>query len=253
MVSERRAAGVAAPYSRFAEVYDRLVGDMMFPAIAASFEQDLAGQGVSFRSVADLGCGTGTFLEYLLRFRVPLWGVDASRAMLKEAARRLPPGRVRLLHQDMRRLRLPQPVDLITCNGDTLNYLLDAAALGRALCRCARALNPGGHLSADLLVGRPRGAGLDRRRSIETHLGPTLWRARASPERRLTRVDILWPRRSPAGWRWTRETHHQRWHRATDLIRGLRMAGLTPVSLRRVQPEFDAGSGAWIKLLACRH
>ena len=105
-------AAQVPPYSQLAAAYDRLVGNALSPIVRQSFERALGDFGVTFRSAADIGCGTGAFLAYLLRYQVPLWGVDISPAMLRIAARRLPSSRVRLLRQDIRRLALPRPVEL---------------------------------------------------------------------------------------------------------------------------------------------
>ena len=154
--TRRRAPAAVAPdYALLAPIYDRLVGHAMLPAIREGFERCVQSHGIGFRSAADVGCGTGAFLAYLLRYRVPLYGVDRSPAMLRFAAARLRGRGVRLLRQDIRRLALPRPVDLITCTGDTLNYLADPGDFARALGRLARNLNRGGHLIADLLTGIP--------------------------------------------------------------------------------------------------
>jgi SAM-dependent methyltransferase len=240
------------PYSRLAGVYDRLVGDALSPAIRRSFERAIAEFDLTFRSAADIGCGTGAFLAYLLRYQVPLWGVDASPSMLRIAARRLPLERVGLLRQDMRRLALPRPVDLIACNGDTLNYLLTSWDLALALRRCGANLTPGGHLVADLLAGIPDASADRRTLAVRSPGAVSLWRARVDPGRRLTRVDFREGRLGPNGWRWVQETHVQRWHSIADLHAALREAGLGLRALWRLDGVKGPGDGAWIKLLARR-
>lgn len=238
------------PYSRLAAVYDRLVGDALGPAIRLSFERAIAEFDLTFRSAADIGCGTGAFLAHLLRYRIPLWGVDASASMLRIAARRLPTERVSLLRQDMRRLALPQPVDLIACNGDTLNYLLTSRDLALALGRCGANLTPGGHLVADLLAGIPD-ASTDRQTlAVRSQEAVSLWHARVDPAHRLTRVDICEGRSDPNGWRWFQETHVQRWHSIASLRTALLEAGLGLRALWRLDDGKGLSRGAWIKLLA---
>jgi SAM-dependent methyltransferase len=240
----------AAPYSALAGSYDRLVGAALDPVIRQSFERALGTYGVTFRSAADIGCGTGAFLDYLLRYRVPLWGVDASPAMLRVAARRLPAGRVRLLRQDMRRFALPRQVDLIVCNGDTLNYLLTPEDLVRTLERCGANLRSGGHLAADLLVGAPNSATGRQGLAVRSPGCVSLWRARVDPDRRLTRVDIRYGREGPQGWRWAQETHLQRWHTLSDLRAALRGAGFGPHAFWRLDSGTRPADSGWIKLLA---
>jgi SAM-dependent methyltransferase len=241
-----------APYSGLAFTYDRLVGEALAPSIRKSFEHALMYCGVTFRSAADIGCGTGSFLSYLLRFGVPLWGVDASPFMLRIAARRLPAPRVRLLRQDIRRLCLPKPVDLITCNGDTLNYLLTREDLACVLGRCRANLTPRGHLVGDLLTGLPPAAEEGWRLVVSAPGAITMSRSRVDRSRRLTRVDLRYRQPRPEGWRWVQETHVQRWYSIPEVHLVLREAGLGLRALWRLDGGGGPNGVAWTKLLARR-
>ncbi len=97
-----------APYRRFARVYDALLGDESFSEMRQAFALIQRRHSVRFTSAADIGCGTGTFVDYLCRIGSdPVWGVDLSPQMLEVAARKNSGNRARFLLQDMRRLRLP--------------------------------------------------------------------------------------------------------------------------------------------------
>ena len=241
---------MATPYSGLACSYDRLVGDALAPSIRRSFELALRTFRVTFRSVADIGCGTGSFLSYLLRYGVPLWGVDASPSMLRMAAGRLPRAEVHLLRQDIRRLQLPRPVDLIVCNGDTLNYLLTREDLVRVFGRCRENLTPRGHLVGDLLTGIPPASEPGWRLVAAAPGTVSLWRARVDPARRLTRVDLWFRHGRAGGWRWARETHLQRWFSIFELRSALREAGLRLLALWYLDRQEGPGGAAWLKLLA---
>jgi SAM-dependent methyltransferase len=236
------------PYAALAVRYDRLVGDDIFPIIQRSFERCVAELGLSFRGAADIGCGTGRFLEYLLRYQVPLIGIDASPAMLRVALRRLPRDRVQLLRQDIRRLRLGEPVDIITCNGDTLNYLTRDRDLADALHACRRNLLPGGHLVGDLLTGRPtaRVPALDV--ALPGHLSH--WRGKADPERRLTVVDFRCADSRLRGGGWAHERHLQKWHAIPELRTQLRRAGLRLRALWPLDAPSEKHRGGWVKFAA---
>lgn len=142
------------PYRGLAAVYDRTLGVRAFHATARRFEAIARRHALTFRSAADVGCGTGLFASYLARrFRVPVFGVDLSPDMLARA-RRHAEG-VALLRQDMRRLHLPHPVDLITINFDALNHIPRHEDLTPTMLALARALRPGGHLLFDALADAP--------------------------------------------------------------------------------------------------
>jgi predicted TPR repeat methyltransferase len=143
------------PYDGIAPVYDAALGDRFFRGLRAAFEAIVRRYGIRFGSAADIGCGTGLFACYLSRkWRVPTYGVDRSRAMLAVAARSCRTCRVAFLHQDMRFLRLPCPVDLITANFDALNHVLTQADLADTLYGVAQNLAPGGHFIFDVLTDR---------------------------------------------------------------------------------------------------
>ena len=120
-----------------------------------SFEWIQNRYSVRFASAADIGCGTGTFVEYLCRVGSgPVWGVDLSTQMLDVAAVKNVDNRAKFLLQDMRQLRLPQTVDLVTCQFEALNYLTTIDDLHSALVSFGRALTPGGSAIFDVTTER---------------------------------------------------------------------------------------------------
>ncbi len=98
-------------------------------------------------AVIDAGCGTGRVTELLLR-HIPdgtVLAVDGSRAMVEAAAERFAGDpRVRVEHQNLLRLEVGRPVDLIFSTA-TFHWIKDHERLFRQL---ARALKPGGRLVA---------------------------------------------------------------------------------------------------------
>ena len=57
---------------------------------------------------------------------------------------------LRVLRADMRRFRLPEPVDLITCEADALNHVPHKTDLRLVAKAVARALRPGGYFYFDV-------------------------------------------------------------------------------------------------------
>lgn len=143
----------AIPYSRLAADYDATIGIPFFQQTRNFFERLVRKYGIQFRSAADIGCGTGLFARYLKVSRgIPVFAVDISEPMLRIAQRNCCGTHVVLLRQDIRHLRLPQKVDLITANFDTLNHILRREDLRKTLRNVAENLNPGGHFIFDVVT-----------------------------------------------------------------------------------------------------
>jgi SAM-dependent methyltransferase len=158
-------------YDVLAAIYDALLGDRFFPQVRRAFEWLVRRYGIRFDSAADVACGTGTFVRYLRECGVPaIYGVDRSPAMLRVAIAKNRGSGARFLCQDFTTLQLPQPVDLITCHFDSLNYLLTTADLLRALRRFHANLKPGGHVIFDMITDRPPWQGPEPR--VERVAGP---------------------------------------------------------------------------------
>jgi SAM-dependent methyltransferase len=152
---QAQALGVheVRPYSRIAAVYDRSVGFPFFLRARRAFEALVPLYGIRFCSAADIGCGTGLFACYLNRcWGVPVYAVDLSPEMLRQAQRNCPGPGVCFLQQDIRCLHLPTPVDLVTANFDTLNHLVIPDDLRLAFRRVATNLRSGGQFYFDIVT-----------------------------------------------------------------------------------------------------
>lgn len=144
---------VARPYTDLAAMYDATLGVPFFVGARRAFEELVRRYGINFRSAADIGCGTGLFARYLSRrWGVPTVAVDRSPAMLAIAMRNCTGCEVGFLQQDLRCLQLPQPVDLVTANFDTLNYLLNGPDLRQTFRRIYENLRRGGYFIFDLIT-----------------------------------------------------------------------------------------------------
>jgi SAM-dependent methyltransferase len=215
----------ARPYSVLARDYDWALGSKHFQHVRDLFERLVRDLSLHFSSAADVGCGTGLFARHLRRrWRVPVFAVDRSPAMLRVAKRNCCGTGVHLLQQDLRSLRLPTPVDLITANFDTLNHLVTREDLGRALRCIAENLRPGGHFIFDFLthcqmltslrpyLRRLRGAGGEVQQWI-----------RWDPARRALSIRMVhsFPALAPPAV----ELHHERAYTPEEMGRALLDAG----------------------------
>jgi SAM-dependent methyltransferase len=215
-----------APYSSFAPVYDAVIGREVFPLLRRAFEFLVRRHGLSFRSAADVGCGTGLFARYLRRrYDIPVVGVDLSPAMLARAAGGDPTGPgLTWMAGDLRALRLPSPVDLVTANFDTVNHLPTAADLTTAFGRIAANLRPGGHFTFDVVTTcRPLGGArfVLRRRRIDS--ASVLQQIRWNPLDKMLSAMLIQTRVNQAP---EIEMHRERAFAVEEVDRALRAAGL---------------------------
>ena len=215
---------VARPYSRLAPAYDVAIGFRSFTGTRAAFERLIRRYDIRFASAADIGCGTGLFAGYLNQcWCVPVFAVDRSPEMLSVAARNCAGQNVCLLQQDIRCLRLPSPVDLITANFDTLNHILEDIGLKSTFRRVWENLNPGGHFIFDLITPcQPR----RRRRYLlaaASGKGRVEQRVQWNPWRRILSISVVMT--SPLCRGSTVEAHRERAYSPADVGRWLLDAG----------------------------
>ncbi len=231
-------------------IYDFLIGNAALPLIRHAFRQSVLRFALEFRSLADVGCGTGAFLSTFACRPIELIGVDRSAAVLNIARRRFGGCPVTLLRQDIRRLSLPYRVDLITCQHQTINYLTMVRELRRAFLAIARNLRRGGAFLFDFLAQTPgmsRTGPIRMREAIRLPDNDVHFDATVAPSRGRSTVRI----RIGSGRERRRsavEVHTQRWFKPRMLIRLLRASGFQLCEIRPVQGTDDG----WLHVVAKR-
>src|SRR5512143_3095778 len=140
------------PYSVFAEFYDQIAAPLRRPNLRARAKIKILLPLLQYRTpnreprvFCDLCCGTGTSALEFARRGLRGYGVDASLHMLSVARAKFARAGVRVetIHADMRKFRLPETVDLITCEFDAINHLKHKRDLQAVAKSVARALKPG--------------------------------------------------------------------------------------------------------------
>lgn len=139
-------------YSGLARIYDHLVTGVDFEGWIDYVEELLRRFGLQAASVADIACGTGNTAFPFARRGYKTSGVDISKEMLALARVKAKNQKlaVSFIEQDMRKLALPEQVDLITCFHDGLNYLLNIEDLSQTFKCVYDNLRQGGAFIFDL-------------------------------------------------------------------------------------------------------
>ena len=238
-----------APYTLLARFYDVLT--VPVPRMNRYARGRILGRILrQAHSACDLGCGSGETALDLARRGLKVYAVDFSPAncrIVREKARRarLP---IRVVCTDMRRFRLPEPVDLITCEFAALNHLPRRQDLLSAFRAVARALKPGGWFAFDLNTPKSLCEQTHMTEWMEQPEFKLLMRGRYDKRRRIGTVSFDWF--VPVGklWRHEREAiPHIAWSDA-EIRRALRQAGFGQIRFwdgMDVRPRMPGAKRGW--------
>lgn len=221
-----KRVNISPPYTLLGRFYDQLTR-------AASGMTQYARQKVlgrllpRLRTVCDLGCGTGTTAVELARAGHQVYAVDASPTQCHQAREksRRAGVKVRVLCADMRRFRLPEPVDLVLCEFNPLNHLGRKSDLAVAFQAVKRALRPGGWFYFDVNM-RPTYAQLSSMTRWEEHEDFCLvTRGGFDSRREKSWLELEFFVVERHGWRRYRERMEDTWWSDAEIRFGLRRAG----------------------------
>ncbi|PKM81628.1 MAG: class I SAM-dependent methyltransferase [Firmicutes bacterium HGW-Firmicutes-14] len=151
-------------YNKLADIYDYLMAGIDYEEWADYMEAITDRFNSPTGNIADLACGTGNTVLPLAARGYKVYGIDIAPGMLKKAAEKAHQKGIRayFLEQDMRRLELPEEVDLVTCYHDGLNYIIDPDDLRLVFQNVFDSLRPGGLFIFDLnAVEKLSGSGGD--------------------------------------------------------------------------------------------
>jgi SAM-dependent methyltransferase len=104
------------------------------------------------KSVCDVGCGTGSTALSFASKGIRTFALDISSTMCDIAKSKAKKAKVSMnvICGDMRNFQLPEEVDLVLSEFDSINHVAKKSELGSVLESVHRALAPGGHFMFDV-------------------------------------------------------------------------------------------------------
>ncbi len=142
------------PYSMLAKIYDYVMAHVDYKMWAKYIHTFFRFSERPVKDLADLSCGTGNLLSYLIHRKRNLVGLDLSLPMLKEAKQKLlQNGLNRLICSDFKALPLKSDsFDVALSIYDSVNYLIEEQEVLTFLAECYRIVRPGGLLIFDVVT-----------------------------------------------------------------------------------------------------
>jgi len=197
-----------------APFYDALMRDVPYRAWVDYLHELLDSRGARPKRALDLACGTGSVAEILHSEGFEVVGVDLSEPMIAEARRKAARKQRRIDYfvQDVASLAIPEPpFDICVSFFDSLNYIIDPAALARAIRRVYAHLAPGGLFVFDINSRYALENGFfDQENLFTTDRLRYVWRSEYDEQTRLCHVHMRFFLRHRDGVdREFRETHVQ--------------------------------------------
>jgi SAM-dependent methyltransferase len=181
------------------------------------------------RRVLDCACGTGNVTFELAKQNLQVVGVDLSAPMIVEAQRKAIGSTldVAFLQADLTNFHLGRTFDSATCLYDSLNYILDPAALQKAFICIGQHVESGGvwvfdmnsefALQTDLFTQSNR----DPRKQLHYS-----WKAKYDEFNQTCSVEMQFDKTLPDGTVQTfYETHRERAYPLSEIERMLDVAG----------------------------
>ena len=142
----------AEPYDFLAELYDDVMEHVNYRQWAEYIKKILSAEKMPLR-LADLSCGTGSFLKKLNLKNTAFTGSDLSAAMLRQAVSKNIPEMNGFCCSDFTALPFHgASFDVAVALYDSVNYLLEEAQVRRFLAEAERILKPGGILIFDAVT-----------------------------------------------------------------------------------------------------
>ncbi len=212
-------------YGNFAGLYDPLMKDVDYDRWA-EYVASFLPEG-SLR-IADCACGTGEITLRLAKRGHILTGVDISEDMLRVASEKARKAAMKIpfICQNMAKLTLHRPQDVIVCACDGVNYLDSLEDAEEFFAAAYAALKPKGLLLFDVSSKYKLEKVLDCNTFAEDDGERAyIWKNCYDPESRLVSMELSFYEKQGDMYRRFEEKHIQRAHEEEELIAAMERAG----------------------------
>ncbi len=137
-------------YKYFSNIYDKIYNNNKYFILADKFTPYLRENA----KLLDLACGTGTFLFGMHEKGWQISGLDLSPEMLAIAKEKFNSNKIdcNLYCQNMENFNIHKKFDLITCNFDSLNYILSLEKLKKVFENVNNNLTEKGMFTFDVIT-----------------------------------------------------------------------------------------------------
>lgn len=115
--------------------------------ITAPLKKLLKKHTIKPKKALEIGCGTGTILTSLPK-KTKIYGVDLSKEMLAQAAKKIPKGE--FIHANMTNFKLKEKFDLVLCMFDAINHLNTWQEWQKTIKNAANHLEKNGYFIFDV-------------------------------------------------------------------------------------------------------
>ena len=141
------------PYSKLALMYDNVMSHVNYKEWSRFINTIINKWHAPTRSMLDVSCGTGSFLNSVMRSsNIELFGFDGSHEMVQQAKKKLvtKTGMAPVWQGDMVQYKIRTPVDIIVSLYDSINYLIDQKDIEKFLTCCHQNIRNNGLLIFDI-------------------------------------------------------------------------------------------------------
>lgn len=215
-------------FDEIAFLYDELMSGVPYRAWVSYLHRILQNFRCRPTKVLDLCCGTGNVSLILAREGYRVTGVDISSEMIQRARMKAQSAGLQIEYyvQDASQLRLGRRFDLVISLFDSLNYILDSAALQQVFHRVSETLEPGGLFVFDVNTELALAGGYFDQSNIGSK-APVIYHWRSSYDHlsRICRIQMDFVYRRGGSERRVSVVHHQRAYDLDEIRQMLSTAG----------------------------